>query len=335
MWTTIKAFVKPSWAVSNRTGTKSRQRRPAVKPSTAFTSNILQRFALSLALIAMSLSTMPSTVEAKTYACPRPDGTTLYTDRQLSGCLSIELKPLNPVPRTPMKAEPSPGQIKLAPEPSQPRNPGPKKNYFETAVRYMPALAYTGGYGPNHVPQAGAVRFHKMTVRHLASGSGPTAKSEATLDQSADESLHVAAKVAAQAVGYDPGFLEVEMRPMDWLQLEGSYLTPMPVFGNSASGMWTIAIAAALLGDELRSDVCMTGAISSDASIGFVGKVDQKAFGCINGQYREMLMPTGQADITVVSNLIGRGVTITEVSDLAQAYEIVTGRSMRKFSAAE
>lgn len=293
------------------------------------------RDSLALAVIAISLSTMPSIGEAKTFACPRPDGSTLYTDRQAPGCLAIELKPLNPVPRAPMKAEPSPAQVKLVPEPSQPRNPGPKKNYFETAVRYMPALGYTGGYGPNYVVQAGEVRFQKMTVRHLASGSGPKAKSEAILDQSADESLQVAAKVAAQAVGYDPGFLEVELRPMDWLRLEGSHITPMPVFGNSASGMWTIAIAAALLGDELRSDVCMTGAISSEASIGFVGKVDQKAFGCINGQYREMLMPTGQADITVVSNLIGRGVTITEVSDLAQAYEIVTGRSLRRLSAAE
>jgi len=293
------------------------------------------RGSLALAVIAMSLSTMPSTGEAKTYACPRPDGSTLYTDRQTPGCLAIEIKPLNSVPRTPMKAEPSPGEIKLVPEPSQPRNPGLKKNYFETAVREMPALAYTGGYGPNYVPQAGAVSFHKMTVRHLASGSGPKTKSEAILNQSAEESLQVAAKVAAQAVGYDGGFLEVELRPMEWLLLGGSYATPMPVFGNSASGMWTIAIAAALLGDELRSDVCMTGAISSDATISFVGKVDQKAFGCINGQYREMLVPTGQSDINVVSNVIGRGVTITEVSDLAQAYEIVTGRSMRKFSAPE
>jgi hypothetical protein len=298
--------------------------------------NIVLRCLFSVAVVALSLVPMPSIGEAKTaYACPQPDGTTLYTDRQRPGCRAMDIEPIYPVPRTSMQAEPRQGEIKLVPAPSPSRNSRFKNSFFETAVRDMPVLAYTGGYGPGYVPQAGELRFHKITVRHVASGSGPQTKSEAMLDLAADEGLHVAVQVAADAVGYDPAFLEVELRPMNWLLLGNSHATPMPVIGNSASGIWTIAIASALLGDALRSDVCMTGAIVADGSIGFVGKVDQKSFGCINGQYREMLVPAGQSDINTVSNVIGRGVTITEVSDFAQAYEIVTGRRLRPFSAAK
>jgi hypothetical protein len=290
---------------------------------------------LSFLVLVMALSLMPTTADAKMYACPQPDGSMLYTDRQAPGCQTLDLKPIIPVPRAPMKVQPSEGEIRLVPEPLAPRTTGPQNNFFDTAIRDVPVLAYTGRQGPSYLPQAGEMSFHRVTVRHVGSGSGPKTKSEGVIDHSALEGLQVAVKVAARAVGYDPAFIEVELRPRSWLLLGNSQVTPMPVIGNSASGIWTIAIVSALLGDTLRSDVCMTGAISADASISFVGKVDQKAFGCINGQHREMLVPAGQSDINVVSNVIGRGVTITEVTDLAQAYEIVTGRPLRQFTSAK
>jgi hypothetical protein len=287
--------------------------------------------ALACAVI-LFIMNRPEIADAKTYACPQPDGSVLYTDRQAPGCQTIDLKPIVPVPRVPMKVQPSDGEIKLVPGALAPRTAGPQNNFFDTVVRDVPVLAYTGGVGPSYVPQAGEMSFHRLTLRHVGSGTGPKIKSEGVIDPSAEEGLQVAIKVAARAVGYDPAFIEVELRPRSWLLLGNSQVTPMPVIGNSASGIWTIAIASALLGDTLRSDVCMTGAISADGSISFVGKVDQKAFGCITGQHREMLVPTGQSNINVVSNVIGRGVIITEVTDVAQAYEIVTGRALRPFT---
>ena len=276
----------------------------------------------------------PERADAKTYGCPQPDGSMLYTDRVAPGCQTLELKPIISIPRVPMKVQPSDGEIKLVPGAVAPHTNGLQNNFFDTVVRDVPVLAYTGGLGPSYVPQAGEMSFHRLTLRHVGSGTGPKMKSEGVMDHSAEEGLHVAVRVAARAVGYDPAFIEVELRPRSWLLLGNSQVTPMPVIGNSASGIWTIAIVSALLGDTLRSDVCMTGAISGDASISFVGKVDQKAFGCTSG-HREMLVPTGQSDINVVSNVIGRGVTITEVSDLAHAYEIVTGRPLRQFTPAK
>ncbi|MBN2336654.1 hypothetical protein JXL21_13940 [Candidatus Bathyarchaeota archaeon] len=71
------------------------------------------------------------------------------------------------------------------------------------------------------------------------------------------------------------------------------------VDGSSAGGCITVALIAALNGDEPDPTVYMTGTIESDGSIGSVGAVAEKALAAAEREAAVFLVPEGQSTVIV------------------------------------
>jgi len=280
------------------------------------------------------------------YICSQPGGSEVYRDYGGPGCRIIKDEPANPTPPTrvltppadpqgqikmPSPSPPVQGQTAQPQEPTAPSKPKLSRKAFRPVRMLVPGIAYYGGHGANwYVPKAGEVTIQTIILRHLADGKGPKLVTENRFDPHAAQALHDAALIAARSVGYDPAYLEIEFDlRLPAITRQGT--VAVRVSGDSGSGMWAVAIAAALLGDTMRPDVCMTGAIEPDGKIGFVGKVDQKVYGCAKDRFREMVVPFGQKDMDLLSNAMSVGVTVTEVRTFAEAYEVVTGKVLRLF----
>jgi len=107
--------------------------------------------------------------------------------------------------------------------------------------------------------------------------------------------------------------------------------------GPSAGGLMAVGVAAAIRGDPVRADLAMTGTIELDGSIGDVGGLLYKIKGAADAGIQTVLIPSGQrlaSDSATgeMVDLIALGVSldvdVREVADIAQAYEIITGRSL-------
>ncbi len=286
-------------------------------------------------------------VSAEVFVCVQPGGLEVYRDYGGPGCRIIEDKPARPKPPTQALTTPAApqGQIEMPSlppaaqeqtahpqEPAAQSKPTPSRKPFRVVRMSVPVIAYYGAHGSNwYVPKAGEVTFDTIIVRHLADGKGPKVVTENRFDRYAGQALHDAILIASRSVGYDPAYLQIEF-DMSLPAITRPGMVPVRISGDSGSGMWAVAIAAALLGDALRPDVCMTGAIEPDGKIGFVGKVDQKVYGCAKDRFREMVVPLGPKDMELLSNAMSVGVTVTEVRTFAEAYEVVTGKILRQFT---
>lgn len=116
-----------------------------------------------------------------------------------------------------------------------------------------------------------------------------------------------------------------------------SWETEGLVDGPSASGLMTVAMVAALRGDELKGDVGFTGTINPDGSIGPVSGIIYKVDAAARGGMKSFLIPIGQRSDTdleskqtvdVVQRGQGLGVTVQEVATLDEAYEMLTGKKL-------
>lgn len=88
------------------------------------------------------------------------------------------------------------------------------------------------------------------------------------------------------------------------------------VDGPSAGAAMAIAIYACLHGKQVDNQVLITGAIRPNATIGWVGSVEEKAIAARDWGARLLLVPRGQrVDV--------QGVEIVEVSDLREALAYV------------
>jgi uncharacterized protein len=112
--------------------------------------------------------------------------------------------------------------------------------------------------------------------------------------------------------------------------------------GPSAGALMTIATVAAFMGDELKSDVTMTGTINPDYTIGPVGGIPQKLEGAAAAGKKTVLVPLGERyDYDLKSNqmidLVERGtelgLTVKEVGDVYEAYPYFTGKQIPKTEA--
>jgi predicted S18 family serine protease len=135
------------------------------------------------------------------------------------------------------------------------------------------------------------------------------------------ESFQTAVLAAAQAVGYPAEYIEANINVLR--------APSGAIDGPSASGIFAVSIAAAILGDTLRSEVCMTGTIAPDLAIGAVGRVTEKIVGCAEAKAQEMIIPRGLDSFELTTKALGYNITVTEVSTLAEAYERVTGKPLR------
>lgn len=107
--------------------------------------------------------------------------------------------------------------------------------------------------------------------------------------------------------------------------------------GPSAGGLTTVAVLAALLGDDVREDAAMTGTINPDGTIGPVGGIPQKIMGAKKKGKTLVLIPAGQRydydqnlqeNVDVIEKGKKEGITVREVGDIFEAYEILTGKPL-------
>ena len=104
----------------------------------------------------------------------------------------------------------------------------------------------------------------------------------------------------------------------------------LSVDGSSAGVAWAVAVTSALLGDALRTDVCLSGAINMNFIVGPVGGLEDKIEGChILPNFHEMLLPAGQNTFAITNKGMARSIKAREVSTLAEAYEMTTGQSLK------
>lgn len=127
------------------------------------------------------------------------------------------------------------------------------------------------------------------------------------------ENLQRSAKDAAEAVA----FLENKSSLGVGVVVRfGSPDRLIRVDGPSAGAAIAIAIYACLHGKQVDNQVLITGAIRPNATIGWVGSVEEKAIAARDWGARLLLVPRGQrVDV--------RGIEIVEVSDLREALAYV------------
>ncbi|MBH0191768.1 MAG: squalene/phytoene synthase family protein [Nitrospira sp.] len=178
-----------------------------------------------------------------------------------------------------------------------------------------------------NIPNKGDIQILQVDVSYRSAGNGPSVATDHHFMEGARQALAVAVMAAAKATQYDPRFLTVQLTmPM----VAGSFHSGTRVDGPSAGAAWAVAVTSALLGDPLRSDVCFSGTIDEDLVIGPVGGLEHKIEGChLFPQFHELLLPAGQQTFAITDKGMARSIKVTEVSTLAEAYEVVTGQPLR------
>ncbi|MCS6897789.1 MAG: hypothetical protein NZM29_07420 [Nitrospira sp.] len=191
-------------------------------------------------------------------------------------------------------------------------------------MRELPLEWRTKGW---NLPNKGDVQLLQVEVSHLPGGNGPSVSTDHHFMDEAGRTLGIAVHAAAKAVHYDPRFLKVHVTmPM----APGSLHSGARVDGPSVGAFWAVAVASAILGDELRQDLCFSGTIAWDLSIGPVEGLEHKIEGCrLLRQFRELMVPAGQKTFALTERGMAQSITVIEVSTLAEAYEVATGRSLR------
>lgn len=138
--------------------------------------------------------------------------------------------------------------------------------------------------------------------------------------------------LASLLLGIDPRQYEFKFEPA------GGY-----VDGNSSSGLYTVGVLAAILGEDIDADTAMTGGINPDGTIGPVGGIPHKVQGVADAGKTRVIIPamqrfdtdlnTGESvDLVELGSALG--VEVLPVSTVYEAYEILTGSELPQPSAA-
>lgn len=117
-----------------------------------------------------------------------------------------------------------------------------------------------------------------------------------------------------------------------------SYDVPGLIDGPSAGMLMTVSTLSAMLGQQMRPGVSMTGTINPDGSIGPVSGIYHKLAGARARGLKKILIPAGlrreeQKDGSV-KDLVQRGqelgLEVREVNDLEGAYQELTGQTLHQ-----
>ena len=263
-----------------------------------------------------------SSAWAETWVCPRPGQADLYTDREYPGCRQLgEAKTyspleISPMPRpqhvTPVPSVPH-ASASYSPSPSSHRKPVP----FSDVTLSLPLLS-VGQDKVGSITGSWRGLVAQLSVGYKADGRGPEILGDSNLMLGSALSFQTAVAVATKAVGYDPRYLTVRI------------LVPTRLDGPSAGGIFAVGIAAALLGDSIRPDICMSGTIELDEEIQAVGRLVDKMNGCRELRKTTMIVPDALDNSHL--NFIGaeRSIQVIEVHTLAEAYSAATGQALRQ-----
>lgn len=97
--------------------------------------------------------------------------------------------------------------------------------------------------------------------------------------------------------------------------------------GMSASSAVAVGLVAAWRGDDIRSDVVLTGTIMPDGQIESVGSLLTKIEAAARAQFKTILVPRGQldkADWDLSQLALRWNITVIEVATLEEAYQLMT-----------
>jgi len=260
---------------------------------------------------------------AETWVCPRPGQVDLYTDRDYPGCRQLgEAKTYSPLTISPAPKLPKPSIV------SPPIKSGVSSNNLEELPRKKPLpfpdvslpipLLSVGQDKVGSITGSWGGFVAQLTVGYKADGKGPEILGDSNLLPASVHSFHTAVAVATRAVGYDPRYLTVRI------------LVPARLDGPSAGGMFAVGIAAALLGDRIRQDVCMSGTIEPDAEIQAVGRLVDKMNACRDLRRKTMIVPDALDNSHLNFTGAERSIQVIEVHTLAEAYSAATGQSLRQ-----
>ena len=287
----------------------------------------------------------PGGAQADVWVCEQEDGSELFTDGGFGSCRIFQKdqgtgkgkageaarqafnQAFKGLP--PASAGPTPGTSPVAPQASVPAQSVKAAQTFLTVIHRVPVLMVNqlsaqqesqGFYLANR----GEVALVDLAVSYASSGTGPEVSTDSHFGGNLDTSLRAAVAAAAKAVGYDPRFLRVRLSVKTSLLQSGLYID-----GPSAGAVLAVGVASALLGDQIRPDVCMSGTINEDLDVGPVGGLEEKIKGCRQLRYREMVVPFAQTSMDLALKGKGSDIRITEVSTFDAAYQAATGRSLR------
>ncbi len=107
--------------------------------------------------------------------------------------------------------------------------------------------------------------------------------------------------------------------------------------GPSAGCLMTVGVLAALRGEQVKEDATMTGTINPDGTVGPVGGIAQKLEGAKDKGKKLVLIPVGKRyDVDAKTgnsvDLVERGkklgLEVKEVSNIYDAYEMLTGNTL-------
>lgn len=259
---------------------------------------------------------------AETWVCPRPGQGDLYTDREYPGCRQLgEAKPysqleISPTPRpqhvTPVPSVPR-ASLSYSPSQSSRRKPVP----FSDVTLSLPLLS-VGQDRAGSITGSWRGLVAQLSVGYKADGRGPEILGDSNLMLGSALSFQTAVAVATKAVGYDPRYLTVRI------------LVPTRLDGPSAGGIFAVGVAAALLGDSIRPDICMSGTIESDEEIQAVGRLVDKMNGCRELRKTTMIVPDALDNSHLNFTGAERSIQVIEVHTLAEAYSAATGQALRQ-----
>jgi hypothetical protein len=284
---------------------------------------------------ALLVMVLPAQAQSDLFRCKQTDGSIKFSDHGGPGCRKGDYKAdVQHVEREPSLDASAAVEPRLPDaDPLPPLRTGPKRSSqpFPAATRSIPSLAVSD-LPPQlkakglSIPNKGDITIVQLAVSHLPAGNGPKFSSDAHFRGEARAALDTAAYAAAKAVQYDPTYLAVELT----LPVGFSAMLGVQVDGPSAGVAWTVAIVSAMLGDPLRSDVCLSGTMGLDLKVGPVGGLEHKIEGChMLRDFRELLLPAGQNTFAIKDKGLSRSIKVTEIATLAEAYQIVTGRELR------
>ncbi len=260
---------------------------------------------------------------AETWVCPRPGQADFYTDREYPGCRQVgEAKTyspltISPAAKTSPRGHPSSsvGNSRLSelPQPLPGRKPVP----FSEVTLALPLLS-VGYERVGSITGSWRGYVAQLTVGYKADGTGPEILDDSNLMPVSAHSFATAVAVASKAVGYDPRYLTVRI------------LVPTRLDGPSAGGMFAVGLAAALLGDPIRQDICMSGTIEPDAEIQAVGRLVDKMNACRDLRKTTMIVPDALDNGHLAFTGAERSIQVVEVHTLAEAYSAATGQALRQ-----
>jgi len=303
--------------------------------------DMMRRRLICLAIVgaAFGFGLAPQGVLADVWLCMQPNGTNLYTDR--GGAQDCRLvnkdvvkESFTPVMRG-LHQAPAASEAPASSAPPDPTVPAAQiqplkapQPFPATSLR-VPVLM-VNQYSAKHdqsvayAANPSEVVLADMAVSYVSAGTGPEVVTDSHFGGHLDVSLRTAVAAAAKGVGYDPRFLRVRLSVRTSILQNGLYID-----GPSAGAILAVGVTAALLGDPIRPDVCMSGTINENQEVGSVGGLEEKIKGCRQLNYREMIVPFGQTSMDLALKGMGGDIKITEVSTLGAAYQAATGQSIR------